>query len=145
LTPAERNAAGSVLERVGAGHLADRPVSTLSGGELQRIYLARALITQPALLLLDEPESGIDIRGAKDLYTLLESYHRANQTCILMVTHDWDVAYYHASHALLINGTSFGFGKTSEALSDEAVRNTFGHVGHKHAMLAGAPPHDDHV
>jgi zinc transport system ATP-binding protein len=138
ITRAERRVALAAMERVGAEALADRSVSSLSGGELQRIYLARAVIREPDLLLLDEPESGIDVTGTKDLYTLLETFHRATRTCILMVTHDWDVATYHASHVLLVNVRAFAFGPAHEALNEEAIRNTFGHVGHEHAMLAGA-------
>ena len=137
LSSAERALAMSALEQVGAPHLATRSVSSLSGGELQRAYLARAIITKPDLLLLDEPESGVDFVGTKDLYTLLESYHRETTSCIIMVTHDLDVAYHHASHVLLVNGKCYGFGSATDALTEEAVRNTFGHVGHKHSMLAG--------
>ncbi len=142
----ERRTATAALEKVGAGHLANREISTLSGGELQRIYLARAIIREPRLLLLDEPESGIDISGTQDLYTLLEAFHREANACIIMVTHDWDVALHHATHVLLINGRQNAFGSPSEALTEEAVRNTFGHVGHKHETLVGGtyPPGGHH-
>jgi len=142
----ERRSAVSALKKVGADHLANRAINTLSGGELQRIYLARAILREPRLLLLDEPESGIDVAGTQDLYTLLEAFHREANACIIMVTHDWDVALHHASHVLLINGCQYAFGTPAEALTEEAVRATFGHVGHKHETLfAGAnPPGGNH-
>lgn len=142
----ERRTALHALEKVGADHLANRAISTLSGGEVQRVYLARAIIREPRLLLLDEPESGIDISGTQDLYSLLEAFHREANACIIMVTHDWDVALHHATHVLLVNTRQNAFGSPSEALTEEAVRNTFGHVGHKHETLIGGtyPPGGDH-
>lgn len=137
-----RGVAAAALARIGAGHLSARPISSLSGGELQRIYLARALHQQPRILLLDEPESGIDIAGMRDLYSLLERFREESGGVIVMATHDWDVARHHATHVLLLNGRQIAFGTPSEALTESAVQNTFGHEGHKHGSLAaGVHPH----
>ena len=140
LSKTDRDVSMAALERVGAAHLAQQSIGSLSGGELQRVFLARAIINQPQILLLDEPESGIDVAGTADLYTLLEHFHTEANACIVMVTHDWDVAFYHATHVLLLNNQQLCFGKPDTALTDVAIRNTFGHVGHKHDTLAiGAP------
>ncbi len=135
---AERERALNALARVGAASFADRSLDDLSGGELQRVYLARSLARGPRLILLDEPATGIDVAGAADLYDVLEDDQAERGTTILMVTHDWNAAYHHATHVLLIDGTQVGFGPPPEVLTDACLRKAFGHTGHAHAMLTNA-------
>lgn len=85
--------------------------------------------------MLDEPAAGIDAAGADDLYELLEEYQSTHDATIFMVTHDWNVAYHHASHALILNRRQITFGPSHEVLSEENLRRAFGHVGHAHAMF----------
>jgi zinc transport system ATP-binding protein len=94
LGAADRRRALDALDRVGAAHLASRQISHLSGGELQRVYLARTFIHSPRLVLLDEPATGIDAPGEADLYRILDSYRSESGATILMITHDWEVAYH---------------------------------------------------
>ena len=136
----ERQRAVQALDRVGAGHLADRALGELSGGELQRVYLARSIIREPRLLVLDEPATGVDRAGAHDLYDLLEAYQQRSQATVLMVTHDWNAAYHHATHVLVLDRTQVSFGPPEEALSARHLRQAFGHVGHTHAMIVGGKP-----
>ncbi len=137
----EYERAVEVLDQVGGRELADRSLGELSGGELQRVYLARSLIRRPKLILLDEPATGVDVTGTSDLYEVLEADQAARGTTVLMVTHDWNAAYHHASHVLLIDGTQVGYGPPSEALTEESLRQAFGHIGHAHAMLMGEGRH----
>ena len=137
----ERAKALEALERVHADHLAERALGALSGGELQRIYLARSLIRQPKLVMLDEPATGVDVVGALDLYDLLEDYQADRGATILMVTHDWNAAYHHADQVLVLDGQQVSFGPPDEALSEAHLRQAFGHVGHAHAMLMGGDAH----
>jgi zinc transport system ATP-binding protein len=132
---AERSRAVAALERVGASHLAERSLGTLSGGELQRVYLARSLVREPRLLILDEPATGVDAAGTTDLFDLLDTYQHTHQATVLMVTHDWNAAYHHATHVLLVDRRQIGFGPPQEALSEDCLREAFGHIGHAHAML----------
>lgn len=129
------------LERVGAEALGDRPLSELSGGELQRVYLARSLAQTPRLILLDEPATGIDVAGASDLYDVLEEDQDERDTTIVMVTHDWNAAYHHATQVLLLDGRQVGYGRPESVLTDEGLRDAFGHTGHAHAMLMGTTSH----
>lgn len=76
------------LNEVGAGHLLDAQMSTLSGGETQRVMLARALLREPQLLLLDEPLQGVDVSGQSELYDLISRLRDERHCGILMVSHD---------------------------------------------------------
>lgn len=138
VTREERARALEVLEEVGALELAERPLGRLSGGQLQRVFLARALVKRPKLLLLDEPATGIDPLGEQDLYRLLEAYQAQSGATVLMITHDWEAAYHHATHVLVLNRDVIGFGPPERALSEECLRRAFGHLGHAHAIrMAG--------
>lgn len=139
--------AEAALEQVGAGHLTHRPLSVLSGGELQRVYLARALMRRPRLVLLDEPAAGIDLTGGDQMFRVLEDYRAATGATIVMVTHDWGAAYHHAGCALLLNKHVIVCGPPVEALSDENLRQAFGHSGHAHTMSwdGRAPAAEEHA
>jgi len=131
---ADRELARDSLKRVGAEHLIDRPVGHLSGGELQRVYLARAIARRPRLILLDEPATGMDAAGESDMYCLLEEYRRSEGCDVMMITHDWGAARYHASHVMVLNRRVAGFGEPKGTLDDETLRAAFGHIGHDHGM-----------
>ncbi|GGN06841.1 ABC transporter ATP-binding protein [Thermus composti] len=131
-----RQRALEALRRVGAEALAERPLGRLSGGQLQRVYLARAFVRRPRLLLLDEPATGIDRAGEVDLYRHLEAYQAETGATVLMITHDWEAAH-HASHVLVLNRRVIGFGPPERALSEECLRRAFGHLGHAHGLFVG--------
>ena len=90
-------AAGDIdaaLSAVGLERLGDPPVTTLSGGELQRLLLARALIHRPDLLILDEPAQGVDTAGADVLLELIEDIRRDLDCGVLLISHDIEKAVY---------------------------------------------------
>ena len=134
ITASEHELAREALARVGAEHLAGRPVSRFSGGELQRVYLARAFVRRPELVVLDEPATGIDVLGEADMYRLLEDYQKETGATLLMITHDWEAAYHHATHVIVLNRRLIGFGPPERALSERCLREAFGHVGHAHGI-----------
>lgn len=78
----------AVLHRVGCAFLARRPVSALSGGEMQRVLLARALMRRPNLLVLDEPAQGLDMSGQQEFHASLDSLRREMTLGVLLVSHD---------------------------------------------------------
>jgi len=137
LSAEDRERALEALRHVDAEDLAERALSRLSGGELQRVYLARSLIRTPRVVILDEPATGIDVVGSTDLYELLDDYQETHQATVLMVTHDWNAAYHHATHVLLLDGRQVGYGPPETALKEECLREAFGHIGHAHAMMIG--------
>lgn len=137
LSKEDKELAKKALVRVHAEHLIKRQISQLSGGELQKIYLARALIQPRRLIILDEPSTGIDAFGEADLYKLLEEVREQSKTSILMVTHDLSVAKHHSSQVLLLNHRQIAFGTPSKVLTEENVNRAFGHSEHDH--------HEGHV
>ncbi|WP_088346958.1 MULTISPECIES: ATP-binding cassette domain-containing protein [Rhodomicrobium] len=94
----------SVLQEVGALHLIDRPISVLSGGEFQRVCLARALIGVPRLLVLDEPAQALDYAGELQLYELIGDIRRRRGCGILLISHDLHVVLGASDRVLCING-----------------------------------------
>lgn len=130
----ERKRAMEMLERVGAAQLANKMIGQLSGGELQRLYLARGLIHQPKLILLDEPATGLDITGEADMFHILEAYQRDTSATVMMITHDWGAALHHTTRVLLLNRRMIGYGPPAESLREEKLGEAFGHRGHHHAM-----------
>ena len=137
VTRAEREQAAATLQRVGAGHLLHRSLAGLSGGELQRVFLARSLIRQPAMVLLDEPATGVDFLAESDLYDLLERYQTETGATVAMITHDLAAARYHASQVVVLNRRVHGYGLPEEVLCEECLRGAYGHVGHAHTLLLG--------
>jgi putative ABC transport system ATP-binding protein len=95
--------ARKLLERVGLGERLDHRPNQLSGGQMQRAAIARALLLEPALLLADEPTGNLDSRSATDVLGLLEEVHAGGQTVVL-VTHDNEVAARAARRITLRDG-----------------------------------------
>lgn len=135
ITKDERVKAQEALEQVGASPLAERPLAKLSGGELQRAFLARALVRRPKVVLLDEPATGVDFLAEHDLYDLLEHYQTETGATIAMITHDLAAARYHASQVVVLNRRLHGFGVPEEVLCERCLKDAYGHVGHAHKVI----------
>lgn len=131
---AERDAARAALAQVGAEKLATRSLPKLSGGELQRAFLARALVRRPSLVLLDEPATGVDFLAEHDLYDLLERYQAVGGATVVMITHDLAAARYHASRVAVLNRRLHGFGTPDEVLCEACLKKAFGHLRHAHGI-----------
>ncbi len=86
--PAPRKRLEKVLDEVGAGSILRYPLSDISGGEMQRVLLARALLREPELLILDEPLAGVDITSQNDLYRLIARVRDRYGCGVLLVSHD---------------------------------------------------------
>ena len=106
--PFDRQASEEVLWRVGLAGLADKPLTDLSGGEFQKVLLARALAARPRLLLLDEPTANVDATARQQIYQLLHELHA--EMTIVMVTHDMLAVTSHVeslaclNHSLIYHG-----------------------------------------
>lgn len=139
IRPPHSDQVREALERVDGLRLARRPLAALSGGELQRVYLARAIVRRPLMILLDEPAAGMDVAGEADMYQILEHYQHATGATVIMITHDWDAAHHHASHVLVLNRRLISFGPPDDALAEHHVERAFGHVGHPHRHTHAHP------
>jgi len=138
-----RERAEAALREVGMEALAQRPLARLSGGELQRVYLARALVREPRLILLDEPATGMDLSAEADMYDILESYQRRSGATVVMVTHDWGAAQHHADTVLVLHRRLIALDTPEAALTEEHLSRAFGHLGHDHHMHPGSCEHGD--
>ncbi|HEY5764457.1 MAG TPA: metal ABC transporter ATP-binding protein [Candidatus Deferrimicrobiaceae bacterium] len=123
---ASRASALESLSRGGAAHLLSRPLGKLSGGELQRVLLSRALRDQPDILLLDEPVSGVDLAGEELFCEFLAQIHRESRFSLLLVSHDLSVVTAHADRVICLNRSIVCQGATTETLTPENLSALYG-------------------
>ncbi|MAM71314.1 MAG: zinc ABC transporter ATP-binding protein ZnuC [Gammaproteobacteria bacterium] len=116
----------SVLQEVKALHLLTSQVHALSGGELQRVLLARALIQDPQLLVLDEPVQGVDISGQAELYALIASIRNKHRCGILMVSHDLHLVMSATDEVICLNQHVCCHGLPEQVSNDPAYLELFG-------------------
>ncbi len=128
-TDDDRASAMSCLRSVGAAQLSERTFGTLSSGEQQRVQLARTLMGQPELLLLDEPTAGLDLAGREQLVASLESLARDPATpATVLVTHHTDEIPPSFTHGLLLrHGVPLACGPLGEVLTAESLSECFAH------------------
>ena len=101
-------------------------VLTLSGGELQRTFLAQVLAQDPKLLLLDEPVTGLDPVATGELYNLIKLVNLCNDITVIMVTHDIDAALRYATHVLHLGHQQLFFGTAAAYKQSDAARRFLG-------------------
>lgn len=120
--------AADQLTKMGVGHLADNSFSTLSSGERQRVLLARTLMTDPALVLLDEPTAALDLGGREELVASLSTLAAdATSPATVLVTHHVEEIPEAFTHVLLmLEGHTLASGPIEETLSEEALSECFG-------------------
>jgi ABC-type Mn2+/Zn2+ transport system ATPase subunit len=121
---AERARARAMLERVGLQRQAGERFGTLSGGQRQRVLIARALLQDAPLLLLDEPFTGVDRASEAGLLAILDEL-RAEGRALLVSTHDIEHAR-RWDRVLCLNGTQVAFGAPADALTPHALQATYG-------------------
>ena len=99
----DRERALAALGEVGAAQVLDSPLQKISGGELQRVLLARALLRQPELLVLDEPVQGVDVAGQAELYRLIGRLRQRYGCGVLMVSHDLHLVMSATDRVVCLN------------------------------------------
>ena len=123
-TAVERDLAHRIMKRLGIEQLAKRHIRELSGGQQQRIFLARALIAEPDLLVLDEPTAGVDMRTQEDILHLLSDLNQEGIS-ILMTTHDLNAAAAHLPWVICLNRTVIAQGTPDDVFQPETLNATY--------------------
>jgi len=115
------------MERTDVLHLADRRMNELSGGEKQRVIIARALAQEPEILLLDEPTSALDIKHQISIYGLLTQLNRERDLTIVSVSHDLNMAAQYCRRLILMRrGDVFLSGPPLDVMSEESILEVYG-------------------
>jgi len=124
--PISRDEAADALEATGVGHLVRAEVRTLSGGEFQRVLLARAIARKPGLLVLDEPVQGVDFTGEIALYELIKSIRDRLNCGVLLISHDLHVVMAATDRVICLNGHVCCSGTPTAVASSDEYKALFG-------------------
>jgi len=140
----QRQAVQAVLTQLEIEHLAQQHIRNLSGGQQQRVFLARALVAKPAMLVLDEPTTGIDPRVAETILHLLADLNQQGMT-ILMTTHDLNSAANHVPWIICLNQTIIAQGTPEAVFTPIVLEQTYHSemvvVHHEGMLLIQQRPH----
>lgn len=150
-----RQELNKALSLVGADYLGQNSMHTLSGGEMQRILLARALLQRPDVLILDEPTQGVDVQGQIELYNLIDRLRQRFNCAVFMVSHDLHMVMAKTDHVLCLQHHICCSGTPVDVKQHPNYLALFGHTthdafalyqhhhGHHHHDLAGHPVEGD--
>lgn len=122
---ADKQAVKRSLQEMGVAHLETRSIADLSGGEQQRVFLARALAQEPHILLMDEPFTGVDAPTQDSTLGLLDDL-QAEDVTAMIATHDLGIAVEKFDLMLLLNHKLIAFGPPSQVMTQENLRAAFG-------------------
>jgi manganese/zinc/iron transport system ATP- binding protein len=142
VTRAARQQSLAALEQVGLAEFAQRQISQLSGGQQQRVFLARALVQQADLYLMDEPFAGVDAATERTIVGLLRTLREAGKTA-LVVHHDLQTVPEYFTDVLLLNARVIAAGPVRDVFTEENLRRTYrgtlpllDQVGHQMTLAA---------
>ncbi len=113
------------LKTVGLESLKDRRIGDLSGGELQRVFIAKALVKDPVLLILDEPVTGVDMEAQSKFYNLLKTINKENKITIVWSSHDLEAISKLANRVACMNRKLFFHGEKEEFFSNKELLKTY--------------------
>lgn len=117
------------LQTVGLENKASKSMNSLSGGQQQRVLIARALATEPEILILDEPTVGVDYPSQENFYDLLGQLNKQKQLTIVLVTHDYGIVNRHVNRVACLNQKLVYHGEHSEFCQSDRFRELL-HGGH---------------
>ena len=124
-----------VMEQLGIESIKLRPINELSGGEVQKVMLARALVQQPKLLLLDEPTSNLDPRNQHEIMNLIHNMAKEQNFAVITVIHDLNLAARYCDRFLFMkDGTVFSYGG-ADAMTRDTIKSVYGIDAHMECRL----------
>ncbi|MEA3331937.1 MAG: metal ABC transporter ATP-binding protein [Campylobacterota bacterium] len=135
ITKEDRDAVNDAMKKMDICDLKDKMVGTLSGGQRQRVMIARALASSPKILILDEPNTGVDARSQKNFYELLGRLNREEGITIVFITHDIGVIADDIGRLFTINQKAIICNDPKKAMSCEDMSKLYGidaHLIHNH-------------
>ncbi len=122
----EKNRVNDVLDEVSMNGSRYKLIGDLSGGQMQRVLIARALLNRPKLLILDEPTAGIDMEGESGFYDIVKEQNTKNGVTIVLISHEMNMVYKYASRVICLNKTASCMADVDERLSDEIFESVYG-------------------
>lgn len=124
--PAEKESmVQTALRNVNGSSLHNQTLGSLSGGQLQRILLARALVHDPSLLILDEPEAGVDVSGEQIFFDILKKLASEKKKTILITSHELELVHAYADNVICLNKTVLCAGKPHKVLSSDTFEKLY--------------------
>lgn len=139
----DRRALTDALAEVGASQVIDSPIQAISGGEFQRVLLARALLRDPELLVLDEPVQGVDVTGQAELFSLIRAIRDRRGCGVLMVSHDLHLVMAATDIVVCLNRHVCCTGRPEAVRGDPAYLALFGPA--EREAIAVYTHHHDHA
>ena len=122
----DKEYAKKCLDAVGLTNYMDRQINTLSGGQLQRVYLARTLAQEPRVILLDEPTNHLDLKHQAELIDFLRDWSSENNHSVIGVLHDINLAMRLSDDILVLKeGKTFAYGKSKDVISSDLLNNVY--------------------
>jgi ABC-type Mn2+/Zn2+ transport system ATPase subunit len=122
----DRDLARSALDRVGIAHLADRPLTSLSGGQRQRTLIARALVGEPNVLVLDEPTNGMDLVATTQILGLVRDLHERTGITVVMVSHALNEVANYVERIALVHEGGYVVGAVEEVMTQQSLSAMYG-------------------
>lgn len=101
-------------------------IGSLSGGQFQRVLIARSILNDPLILVLDEATSEIDTAGAKSFYEIVSHLNKVHETTVILVSHEINMVYKFADHIICLNRELICYGKPKEAITKEVLEQLYG-------------------
>ena len=133
----DRQKVEETLKLFGIYELKDRKIGQLSGGQSQRVFLAKAMVAEPKLLLLDEPTSGVDTTSKKEFYNILDHLNKERGITVILSSHDIGVITKIANRVLCVNRSQFFCGENEDFAADVEIHKVYDHP-------VEIMDHDDH-
>ena len=131
----DKDIVADTMKKMGVYDLKDKMVGTLSGGQRQRVMCARALASKPEILILDEPNTGVDVVSQRNFYALLAKLNKEEKITIVFITHDIGVIVDDIGRLFTINQKAIICNDPKKAMSCEDMSNLYGidaHLIHNH-------------